>query len=151
MEGLILNKGMMKTYHAENLDGQPKVFNNELIWNADYDGKLANLSVDINKNGRKKHLDMKLTNKDLSKLLSIPSVDRSLDKRLMNDFLIDKERKQIPVSISQIEEPIRLPKHKTIKNKIKKSKSTKSSKSSKSSKSTKSFKKTKRTIPLYPE
>lgn len=85
---MLLNKGITKTALIGHSACSPNahVVKNEIAWNADYDGKLANLSVDINHNGKKKHLDMKLTNNDLSKLLSIPSIEKPLDKRLLLDY-----------------------------------------------------------------
>lgn len=86
MKSIIINKGITKTAFVESPNGKPKIINNEIKWDANYDGNLANISVNIDKNGKKKHIDMKLTNDDLSRLLSIPSVDKNIDKRLMNDF-----------------------------------------------------------------
>ena len=85
---MILNKGITKTAFIRHPACNPNghIVKNEIAWNADYDGKLANLSVDINTNGKKKHIDMKLNNNDLSRLLSIPSVNKPLDKRLLIDY-----------------------------------------------------------------
>lgn len=85
---MILNKGITKTALIDPFStfNSNNIIKNEIAWNADYDGKLANLSVNINNNGKKKYIDMKLTNDDLSKLLSIPSENKALDKRLSMDF-----------------------------------------------------------------
>lgn len=58
----------------------------EFSWNANYDGKIANISVDSNVNGTKSHKEVKLNNSDLEQMLSIPNVNGRLDERLMSDF-----------------------------------------------------------------
>jgi hypothetical protein len=60
----------------------------EFSWNADYDGKIANISFDSNVNGTKSHKEVKLNNNDLEHMLSLPNVNGRLDNRLMNDFKI---------------------------------------------------------------
>uniref|UniRef100_A0A6C0DIU4 Uncharacterized protein n=1 Tax=viral metagenome TaxID=1070528 RepID=A0A6C0DIU4_9ZZZZ len=49
-------------------------------WDANYDGEIANISLNIDENSKKSHFEV-------SELLNIPSVKTSLDKRLYNDFL----------------------------------------------------------------
>lgn len=79
----IKNKGISKTIiHKDN-----KNYYNEMNWDADYDGEKANISLDINDNGSKGHIEMKMNNDELAEILNIPSVDKTLDKRLYNDFL----------------------------------------------------------------
>jgi len=78
------NSGFTKTvfrnkkYKKNNLS--------EFSWDANYDGNIANISVDSNVNGTKNHKEVKLDNSDLAELLSIPNVNERLDKRLMHDF-----------------------------------------------------------------
>ncbi len=55
-------------------------------WDADYDGKIANMSLDVNNNGNKQHYSLKLDNDDLATILNIPSIQDTLDMRLKRDF-----------------------------------------------------------------
>jgi hypothetical protein len=95
----IKNKGISKTIiHNNN-----KNYYNEIDWDADYDGEIANLSVNMNENGRTEHFITHLNNNELSGLFNIPSVSSTLDKRLYNDFLnkrtniIPREQKMVLV------------------------------------------------------
>ena len=55
---------------------------NEINWDADYDGNVANISLDSISDGNKKHFEIQLDNNDLANLLNIPSVNMPIDKRL---------------------------------------------------------------------
>ena len=82
LDTYIKNRGTTKTIvHNNNRNTI-----NETNWDADYDGNVANVSLDLSKNGRNKHLDFKLTNDDLANMLSIPSVNQPIHKRLKIDF-----------------------------------------------------------------
>jgi len=82
LDTYIKNRGMTKTIvHNNNRNTI-----NETNWDADYDGDVANVSLDLTNNGRNKHLDFKLTNDDLANMLSIPSVNQPIHKRLKMDF-----------------------------------------------------------------
>ena len=82
LDTYIKNRGMTKTIiHNNNRNTI-----NETNWDADYDGSVANVSLDLSKNGRNKHLDFKLTNDDLANMLSIPSVNQPIHKRIKMDF-----------------------------------------------------------------
>jgi hypothetical protein len=79
----IKNKGISKTIiHKNN-----KNYYNEMNWDADYDGEKANISLDIDDNGSKGHVEMKINNDELSEILNIPTVNKTIDKRLYSDFL----------------------------------------------------------------
>lgn len=79
----IKNKGISSTIiHKDN-----KNYYNEINWDADYDGEKANISLDIDDNGSKGHVEMKMNNDELSEILNIPSINKTLDKRLYSDFL----------------------------------------------------------------
>jgi len=67
------------------------VKNSSIKWSGNYDGKLANIHVDVNDNGRKENMDIKLTNDDLTQLLGYPAVEKQLDTRLFDDFLRNQE------------------------------------------------------------
>jgi hypothetical protein len=87
----IKNRGMTKTIiHNNNRN-----IINQTNWDADYDGSVANVSLDLSKNGRNKHYDFKLNNDDLANMLSIPSVRQPIHKRLKMDFKKPQSFKQI--------------------------------------------------------
>jgi hypothetical protein len=82
LDTYIKNRGTTKTIvHNNN-----KNVINETNWDADYDGNTANISVDSSKNGKNQHFDFKLTKDDLANILTIPSINQSIDKRLIQDF-----------------------------------------------------------------
>ena len=79
----IKNKGITKTIiHNNN-----KNYVNEIDWDADYDGEIAKISLNVNDNGKIKHFDTKMNNDELAEILNVPSVNTPIDKRLYNDFL----------------------------------------------------------------
>jgi len=83
LDTFIKNKGITKTIiHNNN-----KNIYNEVNWDADYDGKNANISLDIDQDGTKGHVELKMNNDELAELLNIPSESNMLDKRLYRDFL----------------------------------------------------------------
>ena len=93
LDTFIKNKGITKTIiHNNN-----KNYYNEVQWDADYDGENANLSLDIDENGNKEHLQMKVNNEQLIELLNIPSENITLDKRLYNDFLSKRPKKEYKI------------------------------------------------------
>ena len=78
----IKNRGSTKTIiHNNNHNAV-----NQLEWDADYDGNVANISVDLINNGNVGHYDVKLNNDDLAKILNVNSVKSPIHKRLKNDF-----------------------------------------------------------------
>lgn len=82
LDTYIKNRGTTKTIIHNN--NHNKI--NEIKWDADYDGKIANVSVDLINNGKVGHYDVKLDNKDLANILNINSVKTPIHKRLKNDF-----------------------------------------------------------------
>jgi hypothetical protein len=82
LDTYIKNRGATKTLIYNN--NQNDV--NEINWDADYDGKVANISLDLQNNGRQKHYDVTLDNEDLANILNVPSVNMPLDRRLKRDF-----------------------------------------------------------------
>ena len=78
----IQNYGFTKTFIKDN----NRKLKNEIKWVGDYDGKNANIHLDINDNGRKEVVNMKLDNNDLINLLGIQPVEIPLEQRLSNDF-----------------------------------------------------------------
>ena len=85
----IKNRGITKTIIHDNNHNHVNMIN----WDADYDGDVANISLNTNTNGKRKHFDVKLDKKDLEKILNIRSVYIPIDKPLQMDF---KEPSYIP-------------------------------------------------------
>ena len=78
----IKNRGSTKTIiHNNNHNAI-----NQLEWDADYHGNVANILVDLVNNGKVGHYDVKLDNDDLAKILNVNSVKTPIHKRLKNDF-----------------------------------------------------------------
>jgi hypothetical protein len=86
LDTYIKNRGTTKTIIHNNNHNDVS----EINWDADYDGDIANIELDVNENGKRGHYDVRLTNDDLAGLLNIPSVDQPLDKRLLNDFTTEE-------------------------------------------------------------
>jgi len=78
----IKNRGIIKTIFHDNNHNHV----NQINWDADYDGDVANISVDSNTDGKRNHYAVSLDNQDLANILTIPSIDIPLDKRLKMDF-----------------------------------------------------------------
>ena len=83
MSNYVENYGFTKTIIKNN----GRKIKNELKWISDYDGKIANIEVDVNDNGKKEFVSMQLDNNELMNLLGIQPIEISLDRRLTNDFL----------------------------------------------------------------
>jgi hypothetical protein len=82
MTTLITSTGNITMKNDSNVD--------ELKWNANYDGDVANIKLNITEHETiktDKGFHFKLTNNDLANMLSIPSVNIPIDKRLENDFM----------------------------------------------------------------
>jgi hypothetical protein len=78
----IKNRGITQTLINNNNKNQI----NQINWDADYDGKTANISVTSNTDGNNNHFDIQLDNHDLANMLNIPSISMPIDKRLQMDF-----------------------------------------------------------------
>jgi hypothetical protein len=90
----IKNKGITQTY-TYNKDHN-NLNASEIDWDAEYDGKQANISVNLQKSdGDKQHYDIKLDNHDLAQILSMPSINIPIDKRLLDDFKPRKKNAHI--------------------------------------------------------
>jgi hypothetical protein len=86
MSSYIQNYGFTKTLIQDNQDN----LHNEIQWQSDYDGRIANIDVDINNNGNREFVSMQLNNNELRQIFGIQPVEVTLEKRLMNDFLSHK-------------------------------------------------------------
>jgi hypothetical protein len=60
---------------------------NKLKWVGKYDGKKADIDLDINNNGEKQHYDIQLDNDEIKNLLNVHSIDKPLEDRLLEDYL----------------------------------------------------------------
>jgi hypothetical protein len=112
---------MLNTYiknrgHTETLihnNNQNKF--NEIDWDADYDGNVANISLTSAVNGNPKHYDIQLDNEDLANILNVPSVNMPIHKRLEMDFNRPLEPKIYQIELPYIrpdpepaQEPLRI-------------------------------------------
>jgi hypothetical protein len=82
LDTYIKNRGSTKTIIHNNHHNNV----NEMKWNANYDGDIAKVSLDLKNNGKAKHYNIKLDNSDLAKIFNIDSVNLPLDQRLKRDF-----------------------------------------------------------------
>jgi len=81
----ITSVGSIETY--ENAKKTPK--HTSFKWNGNYDGKIANIDIRVNNNGKKNKSKITLTNNELIDMLSGPVDSNPIDERLINDFLSD--------------------------------------------------------------
>jgi len=82
LDTYIKNRGSTKMIVHDN--NQNSI--NQMNWDADYDGEVANISLDLTNNGTSGHYDIKLNNDDLARIFNIDSIDLPIDKRLKKDF-----------------------------------------------------------------
>jgi hypothetical protein len=66
---------------------------NEIDWKASYNGSIADIDVNMNKNGQKNHISMRLNNEDLNHILSSHNDSQLLHQRLMEDFPLSEYSK----------------------------------------------------------
>ena len=92
---------MMKTFIKNKGSTQTLIHNNnknnysEIDWDAEYDGRQANIKLDLLKNGKKEHVMIQMDNNDLAELLNIPTMNEPLEKRLLNDLKTPKSHEEI--------------------------------------------------------
>jgi hypothetical protein len=103
LNNYIKNRGV--TQILVNNNKKPQF--NQINWDADYDGQIANISVTSNMDGKKKHFDIKLDNEDLANMLTIPSINTPIDKRLQMDFheSFRQQPKNLQMEMAEIEMP----------------------------------------------
>ena len=94
LDTFIKNRGETTTLIHNNKHNDISKIN----WDAEYDGDIANVSLDLNTNGRNEHFDIQLDNDDLADILNIPTVNTPIDKRLKYDFR-PKRIKQLPYMV----------------------------------------------------
>jgi hypothetical protein len=100
-DSYIKSKGFAKTLIHNNNNNNYNNYN-EFGWDADYDGNIANISLDLNNNGEYNHLNISLDNDDLANMLNIPSVNLPLEKRLKRDFYKPVKPKMYQIKLDPI-------------------------------------------------
>lgn len=116
MNTYIKNRGTTKTLIYDNNYNNV----NEINWDADYDGEVANISLDLQNNGKHQHYDVKLNNNDLANILNVPTINLPLEKRLKNDFknpIFKHDPSIYKIDFEDIKAPPLLPVAPYIKNK----------------------------------
>ena len=78
----VQSKGYVKTMNYVN----GKKAEEGVQWDSDYNGEKAHVRMWLNRNGKKESFHKDLNHLEIEKLLSLPSVDQSLDQRLSKDF-----------------------------------------------------------------
>jgi hypothetical protein len=76
------NKGYTKTVMVHNKKSDME----EVKWNAEYDGNVANVDMEINNNNDKQKFNVELNNDEIEELLNIPAVDKEIHTRLIHDL-----------------------------------------------------------------
>lgn len=75
----INNTGLTKVIYTEgNQSPKKTVFK----WDGNYDGKNANIHMNLDVDGKKTHSNLKLSNNDLMKIIGTSVVDKPIDQRL---------------------------------------------------------------------
>lgn len=77
------NYGFAKTIINKN----NKKTRNEIMWNGNYNGNIANIEVNTNDNGIREIVKMQLNNNDILNILGVQPINIPLEQRLQNDFL----------------------------------------------------------------
>jgi hypothetical protein len=78
----IKNQGITQTIVRDNNNNHF----NQINWDSDYDGNIANISVNSNIDGKRDRFNISLDNEDLANILNIQSVNIPIHKRLKLDF-----------------------------------------------------------------
>lgn len=98
-----MKKQYIKSYGVSNnfikKSDNDDLYINKLKWVGKYDGKKADIDLDINNNGQKEHYDIELDNDEIKRLLNVHSIDKPLEDRLLEDYL-SKPTEQIDELIS---------------------------------------------------
>jgi len=98
-----MKKQYIKSYGVSNnfikRSDNDDLYINKLKWVGKYDGKKADIDLDINNNGEKQHYDIELDNDEIKRLLNVHSIDKPLEDRLLEDYL-SKPTEQIDELIS---------------------------------------------------
>ena len=101
------SKRFIKSYGVSNnfvkkSSDKDDIFINKVKWIGKYDGKKADIDLDINNNGEKKHYDIELNNEQIKDLLNIHSVDKPLEDRLLEDYLSESRTTLAPTNVEEL-------------------------------------------------
>lgn len=101
------SKRFIKSYGVSNnfvkkSSDKDDIFINKVKWIGKYDGKKADIDLDINNNGEKKHYDIELNNEQIKDLLNIHSVDKPLEDRLLEDYLSESRTTIAPTNVEEL-------------------------------------------------
>ena len=55
-------------------------------WDADYNGEIANVNLKLNDNGQEKQYKVEMDNDDLANMFNVPSINKPIHNRLLEDF-----------------------------------------------------------------
>jgi hypothetical protein len=80
----IKSRGFTETQVNNNIRGSD--------WIANYDGNIANLSMNIHNNNSNEHVELKMDNKQLSELFNFPVIQGPIDERLQAIYLPRKPK-----------------------------------------------------------
>ena len=99
------HKRFIKSYGVSNnfvkkSNDKDEIFINKVKWIGKYDGKKADIDLDINNNGEKKHYDIELNNEQIKDLLNMHSVNKPLENRLLEDYLTETKSPVVEELIS---------------------------------------------------
>jgi hypothetical protein len=78
-------------------------------WDGNYDGKNANIHMNLDVDGKQTKSDIKLSNEDIMELLSQNTINKSLDQRLDDDFNNTMFQNQPPVYTGEMPMPSEIP------------------------------------------
>jgi len=127
MPSYIQNYGFTKTLLQDNNN----LLHNEIKWQGNYDGKMANIDLDVNDNGVQKLVNIQLDNNDIKHLFGVQPIKEPLEKRLVKDFLYHTNK---PMTLTLVKQKSRR-RRKSTKNSRKSKKSRKNKKNKKNAKS----------------
>lgn len=101
------SKRFIKSYGVSNnfvkkSSDKDDIFINKVKWIGKYDGKKADIDLDINNNGEKKHYDIELNNEQIKDLLNIHSVDKPLENRLLENYLSESRSTLAPTNVEEL-------------------------------------------------
>ena len=78
----IQTKGMNQTISSVN--GKRHV--DQIKWDAGFDGKNADVSLDLMKDGKTEHFNVQLDKDALAQMLNVKTVNKPIEKRLLSAF-----------------------------------------------------------------
>ena len=78
----IVNVGYTETI----LQNDENKYVNKVKWKGKYDGNQAGIDVNINDNGHKENIKLKLNNSQIIDILNYPTINKPIDQRLLDDY-----------------------------------------------------------------